>query len=89
MTDKLREARLRCHGHDHRDDDAAVCEIILSLDVSGRGSNGDRNSDGSTHSTPLAISWHPPGQAHDRVKWRQRISKVDHAKGQTLRKKKT
>ncbi|EYC21247.1 hypothetical protein Y032_0020g77 [Ancylostoma ceylanicum] len=78
MADKLREARLRWYGHVLRADNAAVCKIALNLEVPGkrpRGRPKQRWID-TLHSDLKSAGIHPD-QAHDRAKWRQRISKAD------------
>ncbi|EYB87600.1 hypothetical protein Y032_0259g472 [Ancylostoma ceylanicum] len=80
MADKLREARLRWYGHVLRADNATVCKIALNLDVPGkRPKRRPKQRWIDTLYSDLKLAGIHPDQAHDRAKWRQRISKVDPA----------
>ncbi|EYB96246.1 hypothetical protein Y032_0152g2882 [Ancylostoma ceylanicum] len=75
MTEKLREARLRWYGHA---DNATVCKIALNFDVPGKRSKGGPKQRWiDTLHSDLKLTGIHPDQAHDRAKWRQRISKAD------------
>ncbi|EYC36881.1 hypothetical protein Y032_0847g2669 [Ancylostoma ceylanicum] len=80
IADKLRETRLRWYGHVLRANKDTICKVGLDLEVPGKRPKGrpkQRWLD-TMHADLKHVGVHPD-QAHDRVKWRQKIRKADPA----------
>ncbi|EYC05072.1 hypothetical protein Y032_0084g1763 [Ancylostoma ceylanicum] len=79
MADKFREARLRWYGHFLRADTATVCKVVLNQVPGNRPRRQPKQRWIDTLHSGLKLAGIHPDQAHDRAKWRQRISKADPA----------
>ncbi|EYB96023.1 hypothetical protein Y032_0154g2995 [Ancylostoma ceylanicum] len=80
IADKLRETRLRWYVHVLRSNEDTICKVDLDLEVLGKRPKGrpkQRWLD-TLHADLKHVGVHPD-QAHDRVKWRQKIRKADPA----------
>ncbi|EYC37026.1 hypothetical protein Y032_0834g2591 [Ancylostoma ceylanicum] len=80
IADKLRWTRLRWYVHVLRANEYTICKVGLNLEVPGKRPKGrpkQRWLD-TLHVDLKHVGVHPD-QAHDRVKWRQKIRKADPA----------
>ncbi|EYC26160.1 hypothetical protein Y032_0011g1591 [Ancylostoma ceylanicum] len=80
IADKLRETRLSWYGHVLHANEDTICKVGLDLEVGGKRLEGRPKQRWlDTLHANLKHGGVHPDQAHERTKWRPKISKADPA----------